>query len=248
MATSRIGVAAFKGGAGKTTVATNLAAAIAELGPRVLLVDADPQGAAGNFLGADVAKPTLYETLHGTPAAAAVRPTAVAGLDLIPADLDLAAADLELGSLNGWQKLMRRHLDEVASDYDVLLVDVGPGLTPLTHTALHAVDSVLLVARPRYGDLRGLNYGLDVVARAGRRTLGVLPNMVGRRTVHQQAVLDEIAKVAGDRLLPAIPERVAVPDAQAGGQPLIVYEPSSDVAEAFRVAAKEVVRRAQTRT
>lgn len=242
--------AAHKGGAGKTTLTASVAAALAG-GRRVLAVDSDPQGALGAALAVDDAKPTLYEVLNGTPASEAIRPTAVAGLDVLPADLDLAGVELELPRRARWQTAMRDALAPVATDYDVVFIDTAPGLGVLPYLSLAAGDHALIACPASYLSyraLRGVLATIDQVRQVtpGLRLLGIAPTMVGGRTRHESEVLAELQAHYADLLLPATPRRVAVEDAAIAGQPIGVYAPGSDVAAAFTALAKEVLRRAQT--
>jgi chromosome partitioning protein len=240
-----LAVAAFKGGAGKTSVTVNLAGALAAAGHRVLVVDADPQSAATDWLGAEAAKPTLYEVMRGeAPTEAAVRRSTTTGIDVLVTDLDLSMADLELASTEGWDRLLRTRLDQVLPRYDVVLIDSGPGLTPLAYSALRSADQALLVVRPRFGDVRALHMAYAAANRAQRPVLGLVVNQVARDTTHQKLMLAEILEVAGaSQLLGEVPERIAVPDAAGVGKPVSQYAPASDAAAAYAALAAEVITR-----
>jgi chromosome partitioning protein len=269
---------AGKGGAGKTLTTVNLAAALAELGHRVLLVDADPQGAAGNSLSVDVGKPTLYEVLMGTAAAAAaIETTKVERLHLLPADLDLAGAQIELPRRQNWQLSMRNVLGAEIARYDFTLIDTPPGLAVLPFAALVAGNAAIIPCRPEYGDFRTVPSAQEAITQARRfrpdlRFIGIVPTIVeakidydpvGRpllkyddvgdgelvpqieraRTVHEREVLTELFKPKGQfgqHRLRHIPRRVVVQDAGLAGEPVTVFAPYSDAAEAFRALAKEV--------
>jgi chromosome partitioning protein len=245
--TTTLAVTAFKGGAGKTTVTSNLAGALAARGRRVLVVDADPQGAAGDALGADPAKPGLYEVLHrAAPAAAAIRPSAVPGLEVLVCDLDLAAVEQDLTGEADWRGRLREALASVGDRYDFVLIDSGPGLAGLPAMAMAAADGLLVTVRPGYLDARALRQALLTAERALRPVLGVIANGIGRRTLHQADVLADVRELVGDLLLEqAVPLRVQLADAALSGQPVSTYQPHGEAARAFAALAEEVERRAQ---
>jgi chromosome partitioning protein len=268
---------AGKGGAGKTKTTVNLAAALAEPGDRVLLIDADPQGAAGASLNVDVRKPTLYEVLMGTASAAeAVETTKVDRLDLLPADQDLAGAQIELPRRQGWQLSMRQVLAAEIARYDFTLIDTPPGLAVLPFAALVAGNAAIIPCPPEFQNFRTVPSAQEAITRARQfrpdlRFIGIVPTIVeakidydqvGRpllqydevegelvprieraRTVHEREVLTELFKPKGQygqHRLRHIPRRVVVQDAALAGEPVTVFAPYSDVAEAFRALAKEV--------
>ncbi len=236
----RIAVAAHKGGSGKTTVVGNLAGALAAVGERVLVVDADPQGAAGASLGATVAKPTLYEVLAGQASfQEAVRPTLNPGIDLVGADLDLAGTEVELPRRQGWQSALRDALRGLRS-YDVAIIDTAPGLGVLPFLALTAADQVLVVCPPDYLSLRSLPSVLEAAHRARVPIVGIVPNRVEGRTRHEADVLGELRTHYASQLLVEVPRRVALQDAGVAGVPVCTYAPGSAAAVAFDRLAQEV--------
>ena len=247
----RIAVIAHKGGAGKTTVTTNLGAALAGLGKRTLLVDCDPQGALAAMFAASAAPPTLHTVLtEGVPASDAIRSTSVPGLDLLPADLDLAAAEIELPGRDGWQTALREALEAVPG-YDVTLLDTPPGLGVLPYLALLASTAVVVVAPPEYLAYRALSQVLATIKRAegiapGLRVLGILPTLVGGRSRHERDVLEVLRSDHGAALLPEVPRRVVYQDAALAGQPVALFAPRSEAATLFTEIAEEVLRRAET--
>lgn len=236
----RLAIASHKGGVGKTTVAVNLAGALAEAGQRVLVIDADPQGAASAALGVPVAPPTLYEVLSGHASAReAVRPSPTAGVDVLPAGLDLAGAEVELPRRPGWQRALRDSVARLRSA-DVALIDCPPGLGVLPYAALAAAERALVVIGADYLSLRSLPAVLESAERAGVRLVGIVPNGLGRATRHQADVLAELHRSHRAALLPAIPQRVALRDAAMAGEPVTVHAPSSDAAAAFRALARSL--------
>lgn len=246
---SRIVLTAHKGGVGKTTAAVNLAAACAEFGNRTLLVDVDPQGAATAALGLNPGQPSLYDVLMGDAKAdEAIVASAIPNLDVLPADLDLAGADITLPRLPGWQTRLREALAAADSAYDLVVLDSPPGLGVLPFAALVAGDAVLIAATPAFLTLRALDHVLDTVNQAqaftpGLRTLGIVPSIVGTRTLHRDEALAELEKRWPGLRLPPLPRRVALEDAAAAGQPITAYAPTSSSAAAVRTLAQEVLDR-----
>jgi chromosome partitioning protein len=246
----RLVVTAHKGGVGKTTAAVNLAAAFAEGGRRTLLVDVDPQGAAGAGLGLGPSKPSLYDVLMGdADAADAVVPSGLDNLDVLPADLDLAGAEIGLPRLAGWQTRLRDVLAGAEAAYDVVVLDSAPGLGVLPFAALVAGDRVLIAATPAYLTLRALAHVVDTTTQAqgfnpALRIVGIVPSIVGGKTLHRDEALAELEKRWPGWTLPALARRVVFEDAAAAGQPITTYAPRSASAAAVRALAQEVLDRA----
>lgn len=236
----RIAVAAHKGGSGKTTVSVNLAGALAAQGAKVLVVDADPQGAAGIALGASTGKPSLYEALiEEVSVREAIWPTENPGIDILPGDLDLAGAEVQLPELPDWQTTLRDRL-RVLNHYDVAVIDTAPGLGVLPYLALSAADRVLIVCPPEYLSFRALPTVLEAAQRARVPLIGIVPNRVEGRTRHEADVIELLREHHAQELLTAIPRRVVLQDAAIAGKAVSFYAPDSPAAEAFGKLAKEV--------
>jgi len=236
-----IAVAAHKGGCGKTSITVHLAGAAARVGKRVLVVDVDPQGAAGAALGVTATKPTLYEVLVGTAKPSeAVRATVTERLSVLPADMDLAGAEVELPRAAGWQATLRARLGSLRG-FDVCLIDTAPGLGVLPYVALAGADRAIIVCTPDYLSYRSLPSVLEATGRARVKVIGIVPNRVEHRTRHEAEVLDELRSHYGQLVLGEVPSRVVIRDAGIAGQPLSSYAPQSDAAAAFDRLAKEVL-------
>ena len=184
-----IAVANQKGGVGKTTTAINLAAAMAALEHRTLIVDCDPQGNATRGQGVDADDPTLYHALVGdVPLASTIRSSGFPFLDVVPADRDLVGVEVEFVGLDAWEYRLRARVEEVKSSYDSIFLDCPPSLGHLTISALVAADQVLVPLQSEYFALEGISELLRTVKRV-RRALnpdldlaGILLTMYDERT------------------------------------------------------------------
>lgn len=246
-------IANQKGGVGKTTTTVSLAAALAEIHARVLLVDLDPQGNATTGVGlrVDEGEPSTYGVLvESMPVADATRQTQVPGLDVLASSLDLAGAEVELVPAFSREHRLQRALEDARSDYDVILIDCPPSLGLLTINALVAADEVLVPIQCEYYALEGLGQLLRtielVVGNLNRNlTLaGVVLTMFDGRTNLSQQVVDEVRSYFGEKALTTvIPRSVRLSEAPGYGQPITVFDPTSRGARAYQRLASEVAER-----
>jgi chromosome partitioning protein len=251
--TTIVAVANQKGGVGKTTTTVSIAAALAQLGARVLLVDLDPQGNATTGLGrrAEEGEPSTYSVLvDGMPVAEALQATEIGGLSLLPSSLDLAGAEVELVPAFSRELRLRKALADVRDDFDVVLVDCPPSLGLLTVNALVAADQVLVPIQCEYYALEGLGQLLRTVQLVGdnlNRELelgGVVLTMFDARTKLSQQVVDEVRDYFGERAYSTvIPRTVRLSEAPSFGQPITVFDPHSRGARAYQRLAGEVAER-----
>ncbi len=249
----RIGIANQKGGVGKTTTAVSLAAGLAVLGVRVLVVDLDPQGNASTGLGVRVeeGQASVYGVLvDGDDPAQAIRSTEVEGLSLLPSSLDLAGAEVELVPAFSREHRLKRALDRVDPSIDVILIDCPPSLGLLTINALVASDQVLVPIQCEYYALEGLSQLLrtvDLVSENLNQRLelgGVVLTMFDGRTNLAQQVADEVRNYFGDKTFETvIPRTVRLSEAPSFGQPITTFDPTSRGARAYQRLAAEVARR-----
>nr|WP_208405218.1 AAA family ATPase [Cellulomonas uda] len=243
-----------KGGVGKTTTTINLAAALAEYGRRVLIVDFDPQGAASVGLGVSPHELdlTVYNLLMERDAQVAdvLRHTATPGLDLLPANIDLSAAEVQLVGEVARESVLSRALRPVLDDYDVVLIDCQPSLGLLTVNALTAAHGVLIPLECEFFALRGVALLIETIEKVRDRLNprlevdGILATMYDSRTLHAREVVARVHEAFGDTLLQTVIGRtVKFPDATVAAEPITTYAPTHSGAAAYRQLARELVAR-----
>lgn len=244
----RVAVANQKGGVGKTTTAVNLAAALAQLGRRVLLVDLDPQANATTGVGVEhrAVERSIYDCLvAGADPVSVIQKTEYANLDLLPATIDLAGAELELVAAIARETKLRGILERVTG-YDVILIDCPPSLGLLTVNALTAANQILIPIQCEYYALEGLSQllrnvelvrtGLNLSLEIG----GIVLTMYDARTKLSEEVASEVRKHFGDKVFTTIiPRSVRLSEAPSYGQPAIAYEPTARGARAYMWLAEE---------
>ena len=245
-----LAVANQKGGVGKTTTAVNLGAALAELGYRVLVVDLDPQGNATTGLGVNARNldTSVYDViLHDVPIEDCIEPTNLRNLFLVPATIDLAGAEIELVPAFSRELRLKRALSSVLTDFDFLLIDCPPSLGLLTVNALAAANEVAVPIQCEYYALEGLGQLLSNIERV-RANLNpelsvttIIMTMFDARTRLAEQVVDEVRRHFGDRVCRSVvPRTVRLSEAPSFGQPIVVFDPTSRGATAYRELAKEV--------
>ncbi len=242
-----IAVVNQKGGVGKTTTTINLAACLAQLGRRVLLIDIDPQANATSGLGfpRGAFESTIYDTVVlGQPLADAVTPTQVPGLDIVPSDIALAGSEIELVDMARRENRLDYALDGFSSDHDVILVDCPPSLGLLTVNAIVAADSLLVPIQCEFYALEGLGLLTHTMALLRRRLnphleiAGIVMTLFDSRLALAHQVVDEVRKRFPDELLmPLIPRNVRLSEAPSHGMPITVYDPSCRGAVAYKELA-----------
>jgi chromosome partitioning protein len=253
-----IALANQKGGVGKTTTAVNLGAALAEADYRVLVVDLDPQGNATTGLGINArdVETSIYDVIMtGVDPEDCIEPTSLRNLFVLPATIDLAGAEIELVPAFSRELKLKRALDGLKDDYDIILIDCPPSLGLLTINGLAAADDVIVPIQCEYYALEGLGQLLRNVSLV-RSSLnpqldvrGIVLTMYDARTKLADAVGTEVRSHFGDKVYRTIvPRTVRLSEAPSFGQPIIVFDPSSRGATAYRELAKEVSGGATRRT
>lgn len=246
-----LAVANQKGGVGKTTTAINLAAAVAALEKRVLLVDCDPQGNATRGLGQTATDPNLYQVLVGqSSTAAAIRPSGFPNLDLLPANRELVGVEVEFVGLPGWESSLRDRLREVAADYEVVFVDCPPSLGHLTILALTAADGVLVPLQCEYFALEGVSELVATIERV-RAALnpalsirGIVLTMYDDRMNLTRDVEREVrGHFPNETFAGVVPRSVRLAEAPSHGLSILQYDIKSRGGEAYLGLARELLRR-----
>ena len=249
-------IANQKGGVGKTTTTVNLAAGLARVGKRVLVVDLDPQGNATMGSGIDKRKLDLsvYDVVLGNASVAeACQRSEKGGYDVVGANRELSGAEIELVSLERRERRVRDALAASEEKYDFVLIDCPPSLSLLTLNGLCSAHGVIVPMQCEYFALEGLSDLVNTIRQVHANLnpeleiIGLLRVMFDARITLQQQVSDQLKSHFGDKVFDTvIPRNVRLAEAPSYGMPGVVFDPASKGAQAFVEFAREMAQRMES--
>lgn len=248
-----IALANQKGGVGKTTTSMNLAASLATLEKRVLLIDADSQANASSGLGVDLSKVdcSIYECLiNGVDVHEAIYTTDIERLDIIPSNINLVGAEVEMLNFEGREYILRNLLRSVDREYDYVLIDCSPSLGLITVNALTAANSVIIPVQCEYFALEGISKLLNTIKIVKKKlnpTLeieGFLLTMYDSRLRLANQIYDEVKRHFQELVFKTVIQRnVKLSEAPSHGLPAILYDADSTGAKNHLALAKEIIKK-----
>lgn len=249
-----IAIANQKGGVGKTTSAINLAASLAVLEYRTLIIDADPQAnttSGLNFNPDSKEKDTLYEVLIGErKVEEVIKPTGLDHLDIITSHINLVGAEIEMLEIPGRENVLRTALTDIRGKYDYIIVDCAPSLGLITINALTAADSVIIPVQPEYFPLEGLGKLLNTINIVRTRlnpalTIeGFLFTMYDSRLRLHNQVVEEVKNYYPDMVFKTmVTKNVKLSEAPSYGKPAILYDARSAGADNYLNLAREIIKK-----
>ena len=246
-----IALANQKGGVGKTTTTINLAASLAALEKKVLVVDADPQANASSGLGVDIREVELsiYECLvNGEDSKQAIVHTEVDDLDIIPSHIDLVGAEIEMLNMPSREQILKRMLTPLKSVYDFILIDCSPSLGLITVNALTAADSVIIPVQCEYFALEGISKLLNTIKiiksklNPSLEIEGFLLTMYDSRLRLANQIYEEVKRPFQDLVFTTVIQRnVKLSEASSYGKPVLLYDAESKGSLNYMQLAQEVI-------
>lgn len=249
-------IANQKGGVGKTTTSVNLAAALAKLGQRVLLIDLDPQGNAtmGSGIEKRTLRRTVYQVLIGLSDIEETRVRSErGGFDVLPANRELAGAEIELVDFDERETRLKDAIAAVDNQYDFVLIDAPPALSLLTLNGLCAAHGVVIPMQCEYYALEGLSDLVSTIKKVhanlntNLKVIGLLRVMFDPRMTLSQQVAAQLEQHFGDKVFKTvIPRNIRLAEAPSHGLPGVVFDPDSKGAKAYMEFGAEMIERLDT--
>lgn len=248
-----IAIANQKGGVGKTTTSMNLAASLATLEKKVLLVDIDPQANASSGMGVDVGhvETSIYECLvDHVDIKEAIYTTDIEGLDIVPSHVNLTGADVELLEVKKREYVLRNVLAGIKAEYDFIIIDCSPSLNIITVNAMTAADSVIIPVQCEYFALEGISQLLNTIRlikkklNANLEIEGFLLTMYDRRLRLANQIYDEVKRHFQELVFKTVIQRnVKLSEAPSHGLPAILYDADSTGAVNHLALAREIIQK-----
>lgn len=242
-----------KGGVGKTTTCVNMAAYAANAGMKVLLVDVDPQGNATTGLGFEKSsiKKSVYKVLiNDEPIKENIAHTEVENLDILPANISLAGAEVELVLKQNREHVLKKALGQIKDNYDFIFIDCPPSLGLLTVNALVASDSVIIPIQSEYYAMEGLSQLMNTISLVKKhfnkelKIEGVVLTMYDNRALISRQIAQEIKNFFKSTVFEiVIPRNIRLSEAPSHGKPILLHDPKSNGARAYKALTEEFLRR-----
>jgi len=251
-----IALANQKGGVGKTTTTINLAASLAALEKRVLVIDADPQANASSGLGVDIKNfpPSLYECLiKGDEPQEAIVRTELDGLEVLPSHIDLVGAEIEMLNMERREQILKRVVQPLRDSYDFILIDCSPSLGLITVNALTAADAVIIPVQCEYFALEGISKLLNTIKiiksklNPSLEIEGFLITMYDARLRVANQIYEEVKRPFQDLVFKTVIRRnVKLVEASSFGRPILLYDAESQGSTNHMQLAQEIIEKNTT--